>query len=260
MPELPEVESYKTYIDNTCLDQKIVALDCRDERLLKQPKSDFEKFLIGIKFTETKRIGKYLFLETNGNKILVMHFGMTGRPHYYKSEEERHKFAHLQLTFEKGFYFGFENKRKFGWWNLTDSVEEYRKANNLSHDARELTLEEFKDSLGNRKTDIKKIIMDQSIAAGVGNWMADEILYQAKVHPKKRVEQMSTTEIKKIYEAMQNVIEVAIENEAHYSDFPKDFFIHIRNDDFKCHHTGCKIEKIKVGGRTTYFSPEWQKL
>jgi len=260
MPELPEVESYKRYIDQTCLDQKIIALDCRDDRLLKQPKSNFNDILISQKLTDTERIGKYLFLKTDAGDVLVIHFGMTGRPHYYSGEDNRPQYAHIQLSFDNGYHFGFENKRKFGWWNLTSSIKEFKSEHSLSDDARDLILEDFKASLNKRSTDIKKIIMDQSICAGVGNWMADDILYQAKIHPKHKVEDMTENNIKAVFEAMKNVIEVAIDKEAHYANFPDYFLIHNRKDGGTCHHTGCKIDKIKVGGRTTYFSPEWQKI
>jgi formamidopyrimidine-DNA glycosylase len=164
------------------------------------------------------------------------------------------------LTFENGFHFAFENKRKFGWWDLIDSIADYKKEHGLSDDARDLSFEDFKASMETRKTHIKKILLDQSVAAGVGNWMADEILYQAKMHPKKKVEDMNEVDIKKVFDAMKKVIEVAIENDAHYSDFPEDFLMHFREKGGKCHHTGCEIEKIKLDGRGTYFSPEWQQL
>jgi formamidopyrimidine-DNA glycosylase len=260
MPELPEVQGYKTYIDSTSLHQRITEVDCRDTKLLKKPKADFDAYLYNQELTETQRIGKYLFLKTTGKKILVMHFGMTGRPHYYKNEEDRPKFGHLELSFENGFHFAFENKRKFGWWDLIDSIADFKASHKLSDDARDLTLEDFKQSFNGRKTDIKKIIMDQSVAAGVGNWMADEILYQSKIHPRKKVIEMTDTDIKSVFDAMKKVIEVAIENHAHYKDFPKTFLMHFRKEGATCYHTGAQIEKIKVGGRTTYFSPQWQEL
>ena len=196
MPELPEVHGYKIYIDSTSLHKTITTFECRDQRLLKKPLKDFESYLIGNQLTKTLRIGKYLFIETSGEKILVMHFGMTGRPNYYKEKDDRPRFGHIVLTLENGFHFAFENKRKFGWWDLIDSIEDYKESHNLSDDARDLSLEDFKNSLSNRKTHIKSIIMDQSVAAGVGNWMADDILYQAKIHPKKKVQDLSNTEIK----------------------------------------------------------------
>ncbi|MEM6516014.1 MAG: DNA-formamidopyrimidine glycosylase family protein [Bacteroidota bacterium] len=260
MPELPEVHGYQTYINSTCLNQKIIRLDCRDNRLLKQPKADFEEHLIGNKLIKTERIGKYLFVHTSGEKVLLMHFGMTGRPNYFKSEEDRPKFGHIMISFENGFHFAFENKRKFGYWDLVDSVSEFQKERNLSDDARNLTFEQFKCSIQNRKTDIKKVIMDQSVTAGIGNWMADDILYQAKIHPQKKVQDMSDKDIQAVFDKMKHVIEVAIEHEAHYESFPTYFFIHIREENANCHHTNSKIERIKVGGRTTFFSPKWQKI
>ena len=260
MPELPEVHGYKVYIDSTCLHKTITVFDCRDTKLLKQPKHDFEKHLVGATLIKTRRIGKYLFVETSGDKVLVMHFGMTGRPNYYKEKNDRPKFGHIVLSFENGFHFAFENKRKFGWWNLIDSIEDYKEEHDLSDDARDLQLADFKASLSTRKTHIKKILLDQSVAAGVGNWMADEILYQAKMHPKKKVEDMTEEDIKTVFDAMKKVIETAIEHDAHYSDFPKDFLMHFRAAGANCHHTGAEIKKIKLGGRATYFSPEWQTL
>ncbi|RXJ49920.1 Fpg/Nei family DNA glycosylase [Gelidibacter gilvus] len=259
MPELPEVEGYKIYIDSTALHKKITSFECRDTRLLKTSTADFEKHLVNEELTETKRIGKYLFVKTSGKKILVIHFGMTGRPNYYKEKEDRPKFGHIVLTFENGFHFAFENKRKFGWWDLIDSIEDYKVARKLSDDARDLSLEDFRDSLRKRKTFIKAVLMDQSVAAGIGNWMADDILYQSKTHPETKVQALSDKNIDTIFKAMKNVIEVAIENDAHYPDFPEYFLIHNRKEGASCFHSGVEIQKIKVGGRSTYFSPDWQK-
>jgi len=262
MPELPEVETYKKYFDGTALHQKIINFECVDERLLKKPISDIKEALIDTYFKKTIRIGKYLFikLDDREEQALVMHFGMTGRLSYYKDQEDRPKYGHIVFQFDSGFFLAFENKRKFGWLDLADSIGSYQEDKKLSDDARDLSWEQFKDSLSNRKTYIKPILMDQSVAAGVGNWMADEILYQAKIHPESKVEDMSEKQVKSVYDSMKKVIEVAIENDAVYRDFPEDFLIHNRKTDGECHHTGKKIQKIKVGGRSTYYCPEWQQL
>ncbi len=65
--------------------------------------------------------------------------------------------------------------------------------------------------------------------------------------------------LRKIFDTMKDVIETTIKHDAHYSDFPKHYLIHERNDDGTCHHTGKPIQKTKVGGRTTYFSEGWQE-
>ncbi|WP_124978779.1 Fpg/Nei family DNA glycosylase [Nonlabens xiamenensis] len=259
MPELPEVHGYQQYVNSTILHKEILEMECRDERLLKRPIKAFKELLIGNQFTGTQRIGKYLFLETSNQTSLVMHFGMTGRPSYYKDAAQRPKFGHIVLSLVNDFQFAFENKRKFGWWDIAENIEEYRKEHGLSKDARSLSLEEFRENLSNRKTDIKKVIMDQSVCAGVGNWMADEILFQAQVHPEKKLADMDDQQVSNVYKALQDVIETAIDNDAHYDDFPKNYLIHHRKEGGSCPQTGASIQKIKVGGRSTYFSPEWQK-
>lgn len=259
MPELPEVENYKQYFEATSLHQRIITFSCLDDRLLKMTSQTFREHLLGKSFIRVNRIGKYLFIRTDGDRTLVMHFGMTGRLSYYKDAEDRPKFAHIVFTFGNGFHLGFENKRKFGWLDLTDSIESYKVGKNLSDDARELSWDNFYLSLQNRKTFIKSVLLDQSVAAGIGNWMADEILYQARIHPESKVESLDKAHIKLIFDAMKNVIQVSIDKEAVYRDFPDDFLIHNRKSGGKCYHTGKGIQKIKVGGRSTYLSPDWQE-
>lgn len=259
MPELPEVENYKRYFDGTALHQKIVTFSCLDDRLLKMHPQTFRDHLLSQSFTETKRIGKYLFIKTDGDYVLVMHFGMTGRLSYYKDKEDRPKFAHIVFEFENGFHLGFENKRKFGWLDLAESVESFKREKNLSVDARDLSWEDFHEAIKSRRKAIKSVLLDQSVAAGIGNWMADEILYQAKIHPESKVNALQNQHLQAIYKAMKKVIETAIEKEAVYRDFPADFLMHNRKSGGICYHTGEDIEKIKVGGRSTYLCPNWQE-
>lgn len=259
MPELPEVENFKQYFDSTSLHQRIISFSCLDERLLRMASQTFREHLLGKSFINVDRIGKYLFIRTDGDRTLVMHFGMTGRLSYYKDAIDRPKFAHIVFSFGNGFHLGFENKRKFGWLDLTDSIESYKAEKKISDDARELSWGDFYSSLQNRRTFIKSVLLDQGVAAGIGNWMADEILYQARIHPESNVESLDMAHIKLIFDAMKNVIEVSIDKEAVYSDFPDDFLIHNRKSEGICYHTGKSIQKIKVGGRSTYLSTAWQK-
>ncbi len=260
MPELPEVETFKKYIEGTSLHQKITGIDCEDHRLLKKDLESFEEALVGQSFTETKRIGKYLFLKTTGDKVLVMHFGMTGKPVYYSDPGTRPKYAHIVYRFASGYYLGFLNRRKFGWNDLAANIEDYQQHVGLSTDARDLSFEDFQRSLQNRKTYIKPVLMDQSVAAGIGNWMADEILYQSKIHPMKKTVHLTKEQLKTIFDRMKEVIETAVAKEAVYEDFPSHYFIHIRREGAQCHYTSSKIEKLTVGGRSTYYSPKWQEL
>lgn len=260
MPELPEVYGFQQYIEATCLDQVILEMDCTDPaRLLRQPLARFEEALIGKRFTHTTRIGKYLFVHTDGEFVLVMHFGMTGKPHYYDASAPRPRFGHIRLVFDSGYHFAFENMRKFGWWDLTTSVDSYQLAHKLNVDARDLSRADFKAAVSSRKTAIKNVLMNQSITTGVGNWIADDVLYQARVHPLRLPSSLSESELDLLYDKLQHVIDVAIDKDTQYTTFPDYFLIHNRKGREYCHHTGDCLEKIKVGGRTTYFSPNWQR-
>lgn len=258
MPELPEVETFKRYIDRTSLNQKITKIDCADQRLLKQDQWFFEEALIGQEFIETYRVGKYLFLKTSGKHVLVMHFGMTGKPEYFADMEARPRFAHIVYHFASGYHLGFLNRRKFGWNDLTDDMFAYKERIGLGIDARSISFEAFIAAIRRRKTYIKAVIMHQSIAAGIGNWIADEMLYQAKIHPETKVGELSDDQLNALYEALKLTLETAIDKEATYRLFPAEFFIHIRKEGAICHHTGGPIEKLTVGGRSTYYSPARQ--
>lgn len=260
MPELPEVYGYQQYIHKTCLHLNIRSLEVRDERLIKKPLGQFKELLIGNHMTSTERIGKYLFVHLAAGPIVVMHFGMTGRPTYYHSSVERPRYGHIDIGFENDYHFAFENRRKFGWWDITPSVEQYRKEHKLNVDARDLTYPQFYKAAAHRKTAIKNVLMNQSVTTGVGNWIADDVLYQARVHPLKKAQDLSEEELKHIYDKLQHVIKVAIDLEARYVDFPDYFLIHNRKGRELCYHTGKELEKIKIGGRTTYLSPEWQVM
>ena len=75
--------------------------------------------------------------------------------------------------------------------------------------------------------------------AGIGNWIADEILYQSQLHPESLVENLSDDDLKTLYDKMQHILEIAVREDANYEMFPDYFFIHIRKKgDGKCFHTG----------------------
>jgi formamidopyrimidine-DNA glycosylase len=148
-------------------------------------------------------------------------------------------------------------------------VEEYLSRKKINKDALEITVEELSKTLNKKNVAIKSVLLDQSTVAGIGNWIVDEVLYQAKIHPEKKANQLSENEILEIHKSMRFVIQTAIDSQANYDDFPENFLIHsrgwgrvglqdIRAD--KCGECREKISVIKVGGRTTYFCANRQIL
>ncbi|KAA5544999.1 DNA-formamidopyrimidine glycosylase [Adhaeribacter rhizoryzae] len=267
MPELPEVETYRRYFEETALGQTVASLEVEDQRQLTTDFDTLQRELKGAQFTEVHRIGKHFLINLNTGKTLVLHFGMTGDLAYYRDAEDTPRFARIVFYFQNGFRLAFIDSRKFGRVGLAASVEAYRQEKSLGPDALDITLSQLQASLEKRKAPIKSLLLDQKILAGIGNWIADEVLFQAGIFPAKLANQLSPDEFARLHAAIQNVLKTAIEQEAIYGNFPKSFLIHARGWDDSalkplerqvCPVHQSPLEINKVGGRTTYFCPVCQ--
>ena len=258
MPELPEITLYKNYLDETSLNKKIVSIDFLHTGGLQSPKKEFEDALIGKELKETHRLGKYLLAETNGEKTLVLHFGMTGKLEYFRNQDPP-KYSRVVFNFGDDEHLAFACRRKLGKLFIADGVEEFQKSHELGNDALELKEAEFLELLEGKTGSIKGVLTDQHVLAGIGNVYSDEMLYQCKIHPKTKTNVISSEEKKQLFKKMKEVLKKAIEVEGKRSDFPKKYLISHRKDGEDCPTCDGKIKKIKVSGRSTYFCTSCQK-
>ncbi|MBO0938249.1 DNA-formamidopyrimidine glycosylase [Fibrella sp. HMF5335] len=271
MPELPEVEIRRQYLEATSLKQPITSIQVEDTKLLTTDYMLLQQQLADRQFISTERIGKNLFIYTDNPAIILrMHFGMTGDLAYYHNSLDRPRHARIVFEFASGFNLGFICPRKFERVGLVDSVTDYAKSKKLAPDALSISFNQFITNLHKRNSPIKPVLLDQAVVAGLGNWIVDEVLFQAKVHPEKRASTLNDDELIAIYNAIALVLTTAIKFEARYRDFPPDFLIHVRKwddspyDDVealsKCPRCGTKISRTEVGGRTTFYCPNEQIL
>jgi formamidopyrimidine-DNA glycosylase len=270
MPELPEVETYRRYFEATSLHQPIEFIDVEDRKLLTTDYATLTETLIGQSFVSTKRVGKNLFVVTNQGNTVHFHFGMTGDLEYYHSSLDRPRHARIVFDFRSGFHLGFICPRKFERIGLVESAEAYLKKKKIAPDALAITSEELSRTIRSRKSFIKPVLLDQSTVAGMGNWIVDEVLFQAKIHPERWSHTLTEEEIEAIFKAMRYVLETAIEHEANYGRFPDSFLIHARQWDTSPYeeadrHLLCpcgktEIAQIRVGGRATYLCPICQPV
>lgn len=259
MPELPEIALSKKYVDSTALHKKIVKVAFPQKSLLQEPASHYLQALKGKELEETRRLGKYLFLRTGKENWLVLHFGMTGKLEYYKDGDPP-EYSQMVLSFDNDFHLAFTCKRKLGKIFLTSSVEAFREKQGLGKDALDLDEEEFLELMKGRKGSIKTALTDQSRIAGIGNVYADEVLYQAKVHPKTGVPALSVKEKKQVYEQIHKVLTTVIQTDGERTELPPGFLVPHRGKEEDCpRRCSGKIKKITVSGRSTYFCPACQK-
>jgi formamidopyrimidine-DNA glycosylase len=270
MPELPEVETYRRFIDEVAVGQTINGLEVRDAHVLAVPEDELRAALLGRTITGTGRLGKNCFLELDNGRLLVLHFGMTGDIGAYRDEADAPRFTRVawQLS-DSGLNLAFIDPRKFGRIRLADSAAAYQKAKKLGPDALQITADELHQKLNRRKVIVKPLLLDQSLTAGLGNWIVDEVLFQAKIHPERLGNSLSETDTTALHAAIQKVLTTAIQHEANYRHFPKEFLIHAREWDdsatpgsdahtFCPRHSEVKIDKSYVGGRATYVCPVCQ--
>ncbi|GAB3713378.1 formamidopyrimidine-DNA glycosylase [Spirosoma flavus] len=271
MPELPEVEIRRQYLETSSLYQPINHIEVEDNNLLTTSYATLLTTLVGRQFTGTQRVGKNLFVLTDQSDVIVhMHFGMTGDLEYYHSSLHRPRFARIVFEFANGFNLGFLCPRKFERVGLIDDINTFLQRKKIGKDGLEISLEELTDRIRRKKALIKPVLLDQSVIAGLGNWIVDEVLFQAYLHPEQRADTLTDAQMSQLHAAIRLVLETAIRYEATYRDFPISFLIHVREwddspyDDVEAHkfcpRCNTRIERSVVGGRTTFFCPKEQVL
>ncbi|MFP4302613.1 MAG: DNA-formamidopyrimidine glycosylase family protein [Spirochaetaceae bacterium] len=290
MPELPDVEIQRRFLERHALGRVFEDVEITDaEKVLTgttEPK--LRGILRGASITGTQRLGKYLLTNlSDGEHTLVLHFGMTGYLVFQEggtlfvaggteSGGGERSFQTAELPEKtKGVFacsdggrLGYVNMRLLGSIFLVRDIAAFRRAHGIGPDALSLSREEFRQLLTGRGS-AKSTLMNQKKLSGIGNVYSDEILFQAGIHPQRKLSELSREERDRIYEALRMVMETAIQRDADPAKFPETFLTPYRSSGTgpdRRHRAeeirtgdGWLIEKAKIGGRGAFFSPEKQK-
>ncbi len=263
MPELPEVEVMRSYFEEAAGNLQISDVEFLDplNKVYKSPKPEISKNLVGQHFISTQRIGKYLFAGLSNGKWLHLHFGMTGSLQVYTDDYSLPQYTRMAIHFEDGSRLAFIDSRKFGRVEIIHSLDDYRDKGTLGIDLLEIKPDDFVKALVHRKIPIKAALLEQKHFAGIGNWIADEMLFETGIHPEEPCYKLSEKELKALLSSAVAIVKVAIRKDTHYGDFPEDFFVNYRKKGaVHPNHPHSKVESMRVGGRGTFIVPEKQKL
>ncbi len=259
MPELPDVATFKRYIDATSLHQQISQVDVRSDKVLEGvSESDLKRAVIQLCFERTLRHGKNLFVEMEPGTWLRLHFGMTGFLQYFKRPEDEHQHSRLLFSFANGFHISYVCQRQIGRVSLIKSPDEYIERAGLGPDAVEVDLEGFKSIMAGTRGGIKSALMNQETIAGIGNIYADEILFQARINPAAGTGQLNDRLLEMLYTSVQEVLNTAIKANADPEKFPQNYIIPRREEGQECPQCGTKIQRKKINQRSAYFCPACQ--
>lgn len=267
MPELPEIEVLKGEIEARTVGRKIVTVGVYDPRVINMPAEGFEHTLAGKKIAGAGRRGKMLLIHLEENLSLIIHLMLFGQIRLLPGAGEGAQVV-LELDNQKYLFF---NQLAFGagvHLHQRQEIDSLPQVTKLGIDALnpDLDFERFRQMISQRKGKIKAILMDQAFISGIGNTYADEILFEAGVHPERSVKSLSEEEIVPIYRTLKNMLVEAIKaggarsDEFAHLDGSKGGFIPKVHglEDKPCPVCGLGIRKTKVGGRGTYYCPQCQ--
>ncbi len=260
MPELPDVETFKRYLDATSLHQRIADVEVLSANLLKAVSGrELASRLRGQRFEATRRHGKHLFVRSDGNVWLRLHFGMTGFLRYFKAEEKAPPHTRVLFLFAGDYRLAFDDQRKFGEVGLVKNVDEFLKKRALGPDALDVDASQFKGIFAKHRGAVKSILMNQRLIAGIGNIYADEILFHARIHPAMQIARLGDKHINRLFAAMRHVLGKATDYRADVNRMPMSWLLWQRGKGGTCPRCGRELKSSKIGGRTAWFCTHCQK-
>lgn len=264
MPELPEVERGRRIAEAILVGNTIAKVRTVQDDIVYTDVTPrrFASRLKGRSVIAARRWGKYLWLELDRRPWPIFHFGMTGSFQAYDDPADRPRFWKVEIETESGRFLAMPNARRLGRIRLQDDPEAESPIKDLGFDPL-LNLpspKAFSEILRKRKAPLKAILLDQKFAAGVGNWIADEILYQAKIAPHRRGHELTEDELRRVRLKMRLVINKAVAVNSSKHEFPKSWLFHYRWRKPENAKTakGESIEFANFGGRTTAWVPAVQ--
>jgi formamidopyrimidine-DNA glycosylase len=287
MPELPEVEAIKIQLNKYLVGHTIQKVEVRYAKCF----SGKAVGIVGAKVKEVERFGKALAIGTNKGLTLLIHVKMTGQliyrgPNLKKPGEISKKVlgglggkhTHVIFHLDHGGMLYYNDVRKFGWIKIVQSAKLKEQSSFLDKLGPEphltkgsagqafLTLDLFRKIISKSKSPVKMLLMDQEKIAGVGNIYANDALWLAKVNPGRKASELSELEIGNLFNAVETVLKKGIEKggasesafvtpdgtEGEYQDHT---LVYGRKGELCTRCGKAEIEKIKLGGRGTYFCP-----
>ena len=260
MPELPDVETFKRYLDTTSLHQQISGVHVESAYVLKGVSGrELAHRLKGRCFESSRRHGKHLFVRVDGDIWLRLHFGMTGSLRYFQRNEQAPPHTRVLFIFANAHCLAFEDQRKFGEVGLVKDVDEFLRKRALGPDALDISLSQFKGIFEKHRGAVKAILLNQKLIAGIGNIYADEILFRARMHPATEISRLGSKPFTKLFRATRYILEKAIAAKADMNQMPKSWLLPHRSKRGKCPRCGCELKSSRIGGRTAWFCGNCQK-
>jgi formamidopyrimidine-DNA glycosylase len=265
VPELPEVERARRVVERALRGRRIRAVRTVDDPIVYDTvgPEEFARALKGRRVLAVRRRGKHLWLELDRRPWPLFHFGMTGSFALYRGEDERPRFWKVELVMDDGRRLAMPDPRRFGRIRLQKDPERERPLQHLGFDPLldRLDVRALGARIRRRRAPIKAVLLDQAVFAGVGNWIADEVLFQARLRPDREASGLTEAEVGRLLRRLVSIVRRAVSVDADSDRFPRGWLFHQRwgRDAEARTASDEKIVHQTIGGRTTAWVPTRQR-
>ena len=268
MPELPEVESVAVAARAALLGRRLTGLTIRTASIFEPSPRAFRRAVVGRRLDRIHRHGKYLLFSFDDDAVHAMlHLRMTGQL-LFAPDHDADQHVHAHFDFD-GATVRFRDVRKFGRWTLVDDGLRPGAIDHVGPDMLLVRYAEWSARVARRRAPWKAVLLDQGVAAGLGNIYVDEALFRAGVHPLATPVGSDPETVRRVFDAAKGVLRLAIRHGGttflDYRNFhgrPGNFRRKLRvfqRQGETCGRCGGVIEKMVVAGRGTHFCPGCQE-
>ncbi|HEY69869.1 MAG TPA: Fpg/Nei family DNA glycosylase [Anaerolineae bacterium] len=264
MPELPEIHLFAKDMHQELVGKTFDAVEIVQPKSLNLPPEDFRGRLIGTSIQAVSYHGKWIQLELSKGWLLI-NLGMGGEILLITDENYPEK-VRLAFRFTDGSSLAV-NFWWFGYAHWADTLADHAMTAKLGPNAIDLSLEAFRSLLQGRRGAIKPFLLNQARIAGIGNVTVQDPLFRARIHPMRKISDLSDDEVEALYGEIQHTLREAIEHGGskwernlygRHGSWGKDFFSVAYRLDEPCPVCGKTIEKIKTGSTSSYICAHCQ--
>ncbi|GAB2874128.1 bifunctional DNA-formamidopyrimidine glycosylase/DNA-(apurinic or apyrimidinic site) lyase [Streptomyces deserti] len=254
MPELPDVEGFRKVLESCATGRVIQRVEVRDTGVLHGVSArGLRGALEGRRFTEPVRHGKWLLAHTDDGPTLMLHFGMTGRLVCARPHDAAEPHDRVLFTMAGGRQLRYRDQRKLqGLWLAADDSQVARRLARQGPDALAVDRETFEAALSSHRGRVKTVLTDQSVLAGLGNLLADEILWRARLCPTSRASDLTESDRRRLYTQMRRTLHSSITAGCVP---PRDTWLTGHRDDPSptCPRCGDTLHRSRVARRGTVW-------
>jgi formamidopyrimidine-DNA glycosylase len=257
MPELPDVEGFRRELADKLPGRQVRRVDVRDAGILRNATAlGLSRNLVKHTFRDPRRHGKWLILPTDG-PVLLVHSGMTGHPYFAAEGAAEKGYERLVIGLDRGELRYADLRKLRGVWLAPDDDATAEVMGKQGPDALDLDLRSFREALRGRRGALKPTLMDQSVIAGLGNLLVDEICWRAGVHPARPVSSVDD-EMRQLHAAMKRVLRTSVRH-GRVPGLPR-WLTRVRDDpDPSCPRCGTRLRRSRIGGRASVWCPNCQR-